>query len=158
MEKAAKAGGDLIGSLERRNPSVQARASDANELIEVHNMNTTVKTAVNQETPTNHADLDARIGRLESSVVDMYEFSSSGFEKIEAVAKLALKAMENPETYNHIDNIGMVLETIWGLAEQARMCVETEIADAGLDQSTEKETASLRRFMASVAAKQGVAA
>lgn len=158
MERAAKPDGDLTGSLERRNPSMQAGASGANILDEVHEMNTTVKVAVNQEKRADQVDHDMQVTKLENSVENMYEFSRSGFERIEAITKLALKAMENPSTYNHVDNLGMVFETIWGIAESARMCVETEAAHAGVTEPNMHEEAQTRRFMASVAAKQGVAA
>ncbi len=139
MEKAAKTVGHLVGSTKEKASVVTAtKALDANNLIEVHNMNSNVKLAANQED-------QYRVRDLEDAVTSIHGLAMEGLSQIEAVARVSLLAMQTPEAYRFPENIAMTLEVIWSIAQNIQGCVGSTAEDVGC---AERDTAHDRRLAA----------
>ncbi|WP_370306174.1 hypothetical protein [Sinimarinibacterium flocculans] len=58
------------------------------------------------------------IRALENALSNIDAMSQSGFSRIAAMAKLALLSLETPQGYNHVSEIGTVLQAIVYIARE----------------------------------------
>lgn len=92
-----------------------------------------------------------RITELETAVSNIYGLATDGFSKIEAIAKLALLAMQTPAAYRHPENIATAFKAIWDIAQTNQSCVESETDEVGCK---DDDQAFELRFAARLAAKE----
>lgn len=68
---------------------------------------------------------------LRNTVELMDCLSQGGFSEIAAVASLALKSLETPEGYRHLDDIIHALGAIRAKADDIRNCINCEAEQVG---------------------------
>lgn len=86
----------------------------------------------------------SEVQKLRNAIELMDSLSQSGFSEIAAIAKLALKSLETPDGYRHLDNIVHALKAIWGKADDIQNCINGEAEEVGCNYIDEDE----RRRMA----------
>lgn len=105
-------------------------------------------TAINPAQPQQAA---SRINELEDAVLNIQSLASDSLSQIEAIAKLALLAMQRPDAYWHPENIALAFEVIWGIAQMNQSCIESEADGVGCKYD---DKASELRFAARLVAKE----
>lgn len=76
------------------------------------------------------ADVADRIHVLENAVINIHGLATDGLSQVEAIAKLALLALQTPDAYRHPENLAIALEAIWGIAQTNNACVDSEAESA----------------------------
>lgn len=77
------------------------------------------------------AELEAQAARLRSSIKEIGALADDGFSEIEAIALLALSALEAPATYNNLETIALALRNIASTAQRVWNCVGAEAEHIG---------------------------
>lgn len=77
--------------------------------------------------PTSSSD----ITRLQAAITDMDCLAQSGFSEISAIAKLALAALETPDSYTNLEIIAQALRAIWVKADDIENCVNFAAEQVG---------------------------
>lgn len=85
------------------------------------------------------------IEQLRRAVEDMDGLSQEGFSEISAVAALALKSMETPDTDRHPEHLAQALKIIWSKAEDIQNCINAAAEQVGCNY---KDDAQRRRMAA----------
>jgi nucleoside-diphosphate-sugar epimerase len=91
--------------------------------------------------------------RLRGTIKDMDALSQEGFSRVEALARVALLALETPDAYRFPGLIAGVLETIAGIAQTTKDAASSSAADVGCGWD-EFERDELRRMDAHRAARE----
>lgn len=92
-----------------------------------------------------------RIHDLENAVIQIHGLATDGLSQVEAIAKLALMALQTPDAYRHPENIAVALEAIWGIASMNSACVDSEAMSADCKVSNKNWNL---RYAARMAAKE----
>lgn len=64
-------------------------------------------------------------------ITDIDSLSQQGFGQIAAIARLALVAMESPETCRHPEYLAHAFEVIWSIAEDVQNCINAQAEEVG---------------------------
>lgn len=92
------------------------------------------------EVVSNHSVDDLR------DVVELLDgLAQEGLEEINAIASLALAYMENPNSYNHTENLAHALIAIRGRAQMTMSCINSEAEGVGCNHVNQ---ANRRRVLA----------
>ncbi|MFJ9533324.1 hypothetical protein [Herbaspirillum sp. NPDC101396] len=94
------------------------------------NTNTVAKSVKTDEPAiANHP----RFKSLEGVVYDVDAMSQSGFDRIEAIAKLISISLESPSGYfpPHISTISHAMDAIRAIAEEASNCINSRAEEVG---------------------------
>lgn len=105
-----------------------------------------------QDAPTT----DPTPAEFREGVEQMDRWSQWAFDKINALAKLALLGMESPEIFRHPDVMAETLHTIAYLAEDARNLINLQAEGVGADHKSEPELEASRRRLAAMRAAMKV--
>lgn len=62
-------------------------------------------------------------GTLQRAICDIDAMAQEGFSEIEAIAKLAEKWLERPDSYRHLNVVSAALRAIWGKAQKSEECI-----------------------------------
>lgn len=89
--------------------------------------------------PAADAPTEVRFKRMEAAIMQMDALSQECFSKIEAIARLALLALETPRGHREIDSIAHALEAIQGCASDGMNSINVEAEDFGLNYVDETE-------------------
>lgn len=85
-----------------------------------------------------HITQQAEIDRLKSAINQMDSFSQEGFERINAVAHLALLSLETPDGHYHIQSLIYAFRVIRGIACDFQGCINCEAGESG-DSSSDRQ-------------------
>lgn len=69
---------------------------------------------------------EAQALKLAAAVDLIDNLAHDAMSEIAAIARLALKSLESPDSYGHLDNIAFALQAIWAKAGETNQCIHQE--------------------------------
>ncbi len=85
--------------------------------------------------------------KLAAAVDLMDQLAHEGMSEISAIAKLALKSLESPDGYRHLDNIALALQAIWGKADDTQQCIHDQAVEVDCAHVDQAERRRLKAWL-----------